>query len=251
MRSRYIIATSIAMALQLGACRPANEHQWVTQAPAGNEYTHIERDGTTVLPNGRLITPRGRQIQVAPHPYGLVLSPDGSIAVTANSGVGPFSVSIIRNVAGEAPQVQQVPEGYHTDAGILASVYMGLAISPDNTKLYVAGGQEGKIFVFDLATGKRDGEIDCDVPLDGVTYEDSYIGDLGHECGWQTAVWRGPGKFPNDRHRSGGTTHRGQRRCRPLSVRHHALSRRYTGVCRECRHVRLSAHQEFRSEEPA
>jgi YVTN family beta-propeller protein len=178
MRSRYIIATSIAMALQLGACRPANEHQWVTQAPAGNEYTHIDREGTTVLPNGRLITPRGRQIQVAPHPYGLVLSPDGSIAVTANSGVGPFSVSIIRNIAGEAPLVQQVPEGYHNDAGILASVYMGLAISPDNTKLYVAGGQEGKIFVFDLATGTPAGAINCDVLVDGVAYEDSYLGDL-------------------------------------------------------------------------
>jgi hypothetical protein len=34
--------------------------------------------------------------QVAPHPYGLTLSMDGSIAVTANSGTNPISISILK-----------------------------------------------------------------------------------------------------------------------------------------------------------
>ena len=178
MNKYTAIGVVCALAISLLSCTPSGEKAWVSVAPAGNAYTHIDREGTTVLPNGRLITPRGLQIRVAPHPYGLVLSPDGSIAVTANSGTGPFSVTIIRSVTGDAPQVQQVPEGHRTDVGVLASVYMGLAIAPDNSALYVAGGQEGKVFIIDLATGKRDGEIACDVPVNGVTYGDSYIGDL-------------------------------------------------------------------------
>ena len=50
--------------------------RYVITAPAGSAYTQIDKAGQTVLPNGRFITPRGRQIQTAPHPYGLVLSAD-------------------------------------------------------------------------------------------------------------------------------------------------------------------------------
>ncbi|MBK7259287.1 MAG: chitobiase/beta-hexosaminidase C-terminal domain-containing protein [Ignavibacteriae bacterium] len=178
MRTYAAIGFAGAMALVLWSCTATSDREWVSTAPAGNEYTHIKRDGATVIPNGRFITPRGTQIGTAPHPYGLVLSPDGSIAVTANSGTGPFSVTIIRNVTGEEPQVQQVPEGHRTDAGILASVYMGLAIAPDNRTLYVAGGQEGKVYIIDCITGKRTGEILCDVPVHGIAYDDSYIGDM-------------------------------------------------------------------------
>ena len=140
---------------------------WVAQAPAGKAFTSIDKHGTTVIPNGRLLTPTGRQIEVAPHPYGLTLSPDGSVAVTANSGIRPFSISIIRDIESKRPQVQQVPPGAQTDAGILAAVFMGLAISPDNKLLYVGGGQEGKVMVFDLASGTRLDAIDCNVTIDG------------------------------------------------------------------------------------
>ncbi|MCJ7581110.1 MAG: hypothetical protein MUP98_11320, partial [Candidatus Aminicenantes bacterium] len=111
-------------------------------------------------------------------PYGLTLSPDGTVAVTANSGVRPFSISIIRDVTSENPSVQQVPPGANTDRGILAAVFMGLAISPDNQKLYIGGGQEGKIFVFDLSNREKLGELVCDTPFNKKEYEDSYIGDL-------------------------------------------------------------------------
>jgi YVTN family beta-propeller protein len=151
---------------------------WVSHAPAGKAYTKIVRDGITVIPNGRLLTPRGNQITVAPHPYGLVLSPDGSIAVTANSGTRPFSVSIIRDLLGPNPNVRQIPEGYKGDQGILASVYMGLAVSPDNQTLFVAGGQEGAVYLFDLMTNLRVGAITCNTEIGGFKYADSYIGDM-------------------------------------------------------------------------
>jgi YVTN family beta-propeller protein len=157
--------------------------RFVISAPAGNEYTHIDRAGKTVLPNGRYITPRGRQIETAPHPYGLILSPDrgdgtGQTAITANSGTAPFSISMLRNVFSASPSVRQIPEGTRTQAGVLEACFMGLAVSPDNKVVYVAGGQTNKIFMFDLATGDAAGSINCAVKTATHDYRHGYIGDM-------------------------------------------------------------------------
>ena len=45
------------------------------EAPAGDRYAKIDPAGETVLPNGRLLTPAGRQIPTAPHPFGLARPP--------------------------------------------------------------------------------------------------------------------------------------------------------------------------------
>lgn len=151
---------------------------WIASAPAGTEFTKIDKEGKTIIPNGRYITPIGKSISTAPHPYGLTLSPDGTIAVTANSGTSPLSITIVRNILSDQPEVQQVPPGPSTDKGVLASVFMGLAISPNNETIYVAGGQENKIFLFDVKTGKKKGVIDCSYVSGAVNYADGYIGDL-------------------------------------------------------------------------
>jgi DNA-binding beta-propeller fold protein YncE len=151
---------------------------WIISAPAGERATTIEKEGTTVIPNGRLISPAGKSIITAPHPYGLTLSPDGQTAVTANSGVNPLSVTIVRNIFAQNPEILQVPPGPTTDEGVLASVFMGLAISPDNKTLYVAGGQENKIYLFDLLTGEAEGAIDCSDTSGERNYSHGYIGDL-------------------------------------------------------------------------
>lgn len=178
MRIRILLFFAVILILLSGNCSKQTEDIWIISAPADSLYTSIDRLGTTIIPNGRLLTPQGKQIEVAPHPYGLTLSPDGTVAVTANSGVRPFSISIIRDIFGENPSVQQVPPGASTDKGILAAVFMGLAISPDNQKLYIGGGQEGKIFVFNLSNGEKLEEFVCDTPFNNKEYEDSYIGDL-------------------------------------------------------------------------
>ncbi len=182
MRKWILPAAGLPALLLLSTCVPVPEGagtaHWIATAPAGPAYTQIRRDSVTVLPNGRLLTPRGRQITVAPHPYGLVLSPDGKVAVTANSGTKPISVSIIRDVDGPNPQVRQVPPGADNDKGTLAAVFMGLAVSPDNRTLYAAGGSENKIYRFDLATGRRLGEISCAGRDGDRDYTDGYIGDM-------------------------------------------------------------------------
>lgn len=153
---------------------------WVMEAPAGSLYTEIQIDGKTVLPNGRILTPLGKNIRLAPHPYGLTLSPDGSTLVTANSGTVPISITIIRNFQQAQAEVRQVPEGYKTEKGILESVFMGLAIDPNNEYVYVSAGQSNKIYLFRLSDGAKTDSIDCKVNLPGAArdYSHGYLGDM-------------------------------------------------------------------------
>jgi YVTN family beta-propeller protein len=151
---------------------------WIISAPAGAEFTKIDYNGETIIPNGRKLTPTGKSIVVAPHPYGLTLSPDGNTVVTANSGINPLSITIIRNILSENPEIQQIPPGPNTDEGVLASVFMGLAVSNDNSVIYVAGGQQNKIYIFDLKTGEKKDSINCSFVSDNLDYSHGYIGDL-------------------------------------------------------------------------
>ena len=152
--------------------------RWIATAPAGDQYTLINRESVTVIPNGRLLMPTGKQITVAPHPFGLTLSPNGLTIITANSGTGPFSISIIKEYNSENPLVKQIPETVNPEEGLLEAVFMGLAISPDGKKVYVAGGQQNKIYVFDLDTNKKVAEISCNKSFDDSDYSDGYIGDM-------------------------------------------------------------------------
>ena len=177
---KIIIHTLILLLLTV-SCNQNNSKKkelWISSAPAGNEFSKIDKNGKTIIPNGRYISPAGRSIITAPHPYGLTLSPDGNTVVTANSGTNPLSITIIRDIFSKIPVVQQIPPGPASDDGVLASVFMGLAISPDNQTVYVAGGQENKIFLFDVNSGEKKGYIDCSYRDDSVDYTHGYIGDL-------------------------------------------------------------------------
>jgi YVTN family beta-propeller protein len=149
--------------------------------------------GETILPNGRLITPLGTQVKVAPHPYGLALSSDGKILVTANSGTNPFSVSIITELgslpersrrelaegqAGAAPQVVQIPPGFKSSGADPDSVFLGVAIAPDNHTLYVSEGNNGRVGIFDLVSHQRLYSLSLDGTFQGKTYNNSLSGAM-------------------------------------------------------------------------
>jgi hypothetical protein len=87
----------------------AQQEMYIVEAPAGNRFCTIQEAGETIIPNGRIIRAAGSQYTVAPHPYGLTLSPDGGMAVTANSGVNPFSISLIKGLNGGRSQWNRSP----------------------------------------------------------------------------------------------------------------------------------------------
>ncbi len=179
MKTMKNLLFPLAFVLAMAGCKSDRKADlWIASAPAGDRFVTIDKNDETVIPNGRIVKPAGKSIVVAPHPFGLTLSPDGNTAVTANSGTSPLSITIVRNILTENPEVQQIPPGPATDRGVLASVFMGLAVSNDNKTVYVAGGQENKIFLFDLQTGEKKGYFDCSFVSDQADYSHGYIGDL-------------------------------------------------------------------------
>jgi len=159
------------------ACRGENPPVW--NAPAMSQYCQIEPAGTTILPNGRLLTPRGRQILVEPHPYGMGLSADGKTLITVNSGVAPFSFSILQDPTGTVQQ-RTIPEGVKTQEGILNACFMGIAIpSKVPTPLfYASGGDDGTVMVWNYQTRQREKTIDLNVEFRGRRWTDSYTGAM-------------------------------------------------------------------------
>ncbi len=175
---KKIIVYLLAIVLFSGCQSKKENVLWLLSAPAGSLPVHINKNGKTIIPNGRFITPAGKSIITAPHPYGLVVSNDGTIAATANSGISPLSVTIIKHLQSETPQSIQIPPGPTTDKGVLASVFMGLAISHDNQKLYVSGGETNMIYIFDINNGAKIDSVSCAVKSGNVDYSDGYIGDM-------------------------------------------------------------------------
>src|SRR5215469_4249228 len=105
---------------------PSGSISLLLSAPAGTlpatEHTPIDGYDAAVLPTGRIITPVGTEVSVgAPKPYGMVLSGDGSTLATINSGLAPFSVTLIRNLAG-TPLTKVVT---------LDATFQGIAFSRD------------------------------------------------------------------------------------------------------------------------
>lgn len=184
-RSHTLVLGFITLIVGLTGCAldssKAQFARTALYAPAVTQYCRISQDGVSVLPNGRLLTPRGRQVRVDPHPYGLTLSADGKTLVTVNSGTKPFSFSILKNPISDDPQLSTIPEeGSPPEEGVVNACFMGVAIPkpPNDHLLYASGGNDGTVMVWDLKTHKRLATIELNVPFRGRQWEDSYTGDL-------------------------------------------------------------------------
>jgi DNA-binding beta-propeller fold protein YncE len=135
------------------------------RAPAGTLPANrsVSMNGFTgaVLPNGRLITPVGTEISVqAPKPYGMALSPDGNTLATINSGIRPFSITLIKNIKGGSPAVTLIP---------VVSTFMGVVFSVDGSRFYASGGENGIIWVGSVPDAKIIGAVNLNGPAHPIT----------------------------------------------------------------------------------
>jgi DNA-binding beta-propeller fold protein YncE len=124
-------------------------------APAGNRpastSTVIDGVSAAVLPNGRLVTPAGVEVNVqAPKPFGMALSPNGRVLATLNSGAGPFSLTLITDLAGATPVVKRID---------LNASFMGVVFSSDSKRVYLSGGENGNIWIADVDAGQIVGSV--------------------------------------------------------------------------------------------
>src|SRR5262245_12425227 len=124
-------------------------------APAGNRPattdTVIDGVRAAVLPNGRLVTPAGTEVNVqAPKPSRMAFSSDGRMLATLDSGAGPFSLTLISQLTSPTPVVKRID---------VNASFMGVTFSPDSRRVYLSGGENGNLWIADADAGRIIGSV--------------------------------------------------------------------------------------------
>ncbi|HXA51273.1 MAG TPA: alkaline phosphatase family protein [Candidatus Acidoferrum sp.] len=149
-------------------------------SPAGSRPAHRHPDAS-ILPGGRVIAPLGQQHITGAGPFGLTVSANGRIALTANTGPGRNSLSILQSDKAGVWRVNHWPartQDKDDDDGDLAGwrgVFMGTALASDHSA-WVSEGNSGKVSLFDWSSEHR-----RSVNLNTGSFTDSYTGDLAYD----------------------------------------------------------------------
>jgi len=144
----------------------------ILTVPAGQQFAEINISGTTVLPSGRFLTPAGELLRITHDPFGLVVSPDGKKAVSLHNGV--FTVIDLLSMA-----ATRVPNYEKTIPSPLTSgSYLGVAFSTDSKHVYLSGGDNGYVIVYDIEKFSKIDSISLNGNVNGIEYKDSFTSDL-------------------------------------------------------------------------
>lgn len=144
----------------------------ILTVPGKNEYTNINTDGASVLPSGRYVTPAGKTIRVTHDPFGMAVSPDGTKTVTLHNGV----FTIINNNSLEHTRVPSYDGAISSP--LSNGSFLGVAFSNDSKTVYLSGGDNGAVIIYDIDKLQRLDSISLNGTIDGVTYDDSFTSDL-------------------------------------------------------------------------
>ncbi|MFT3936819.1 MAG: alkaline phosphatase family protein [Chitinophagaceae bacterium] len=169
--------------------------QQVLQVPGVSEFCKLNENGVSVLPSGRYLTPAGKMLRITNDPFGMAISPNGKKAVTLHNGV--FTIINI-----ESLEATRVP-GYENKltsplahqplnsnpfgdsvgqpaikTALPEGSFLGVAFAPDSKTVYLSGGDNGAVIVYDLEQLKRIDSISLNGSINSVLYDDSFTSDL-------------------------------------------------------------------------
>ena len=144
----------------------------VLQVPGRNQYCKIEETGISVLPSGRFVTPAGELIRITHDPFGMAISPDGKKAVTLHNGV--FTVIDLASLSHT-----RIPsyDGKVTSP-LSNGSFLGVAFAPDSKTIFLSGGDNGAVIIYDISTMQRLDSISLNGKINGEEFGDSFTSDL-------------------------------------------------------------------------
>ncbi len=164
------------------------------QVPAKNKFCTIQEKGTSILPSGRFLTPAGDLIRITNKPFGMAISPSGNKAVTLHNGV--ITIINLQNL-----QHTRVPSynqkinsplvhnpvsntnfGKDTNVVIESPLkngsFLGVAFAEDSKTVYLSGGDNGAVIVYDIENYKTLDSITLNGIVNGESFDDSFTSDL-------------------------------------------------------------------------
>ena len=166
------IFLTIAVNLVFLGCVFAQKQATILEVPGVNQYCKIDLQGASVLPSGRFVTPAGQITRITHDPFGLSISPDGKKAITLHNGV----ITLIDLASMDALRVPSY------DKIIISPIkdgsFLGVAFAPDSKTVYLSGGDNGAIIVYDTERLKMVDSLSLNGKVNGVNYEDSFTSDL-------------------------------------------------------------------------
>jgi len=170
---------SLLMLPVLAARLPAADFR----PPAGTRPAARRPGAESVLPGGRMVEPLGRSFQTGPGAFGIAVSPDGKLAVTANGGPDRFSLTVL-DMSSDTWQVVQLRAKQRKedksesgrDDDDWRSVFMGLAFESDR-RLFASEGNSGRVREVALPSGRLQNLLN----LDQGPWRDSFSGDLAYD----------------------------------------------------------------------
>ncbi|MEA3462671.1 MAG: phosphoesterase, partial [Bacteroidota bacterium] len=149
-----------------------NKSVKVLQVPGKDQFCKIDISGISILPSGRYVTPVGEFLRISHDPYGMAISPNGNRAVTLHNGV----ITIIDLASLEAIRVPSYDNSLKSP--LANGSFLGVAFSEDSKKVYLSGGDNGAIIIYDIENFAKLDSISLNGIVDGVDYQDSFTSDL-------------------------------------------------------------------------
>ncbi len=142
------------------------------QVPGKDQYCAINVNGRSVIPSGRWLTPAGELIRITHDPFGMAISPDGKKAVTLHNGV--FTIIDIA-----AMSHTRIPGYDKTIPSPLShGSFLGVAFAPDSKTVYLSGGDNGAVIVYDIDKLQRTDSISLNGQVGKQYFDDSFTSDL-------------------------------------------------------------------------
>lgn len=166
------ILVSLAICLSTYAVSFAQKQVSILQVPGADQFCKINQSGTSVLPSGRFITPAGNTIRITHDPFGLSISPDGKKAVTLHNGV----IEIIDLSSMNAVRVPSYDKKIKSP--LSNGSFLGVAFSPDSKTLYLSGGDNGAVIIYDAEKFERIDSLSLNGKVGDKEYDDSFTSDL-------------------------------------------------------------------------
>lgn len=168
---RFVFTLSLSLSLLQAATQTAPRTITTLQVPGTAAYTHIDRNGVSVLPSGRYVTPTGKTITITHDPFGLAISPDGKKAVTLHNGV--FTVVDLVSL-----QTVRVPSYDKSIASPFSNgSFLGVAFKDAKT-VFLSGGDNGAVLLYDIERMSRLDSISLNGTVGNTTFDDSFTSDL-------------------------------------------------------------------------
>ena len=145
-----MVLSRFLLLLFFATCFSRTNAQVHPEIPAGNQFAKIAEGGLSILPSGRIVKPAGEMLRISRAPYGLAVSHDGLKAVVLHNN----AVSLV-DLNSSAMSLQRYPSYDKRNPDIIRNAsFIGASFSIDNNRIFLSGGDKGKVWVFGIVENR-------------------------------------------------------------------------------------------------